>query len=439
MKKKGRLAFSFCGLGGGWVLFVLVITGLLVGSLSLAGAVQAGSGSKLIIFSWWTAGGETDALQALLDTYRENEPEVEVVNVTIAGGAGTNAKGMLKARMLSGEPVDSFQVHAGSELIDSWVKTGFLQPITDLWVKNRWFDVFPPQLVEMLSYKEEVYAVPVGVHRGNVLWYNRTLLMDYGLSPPRTFDEFFAVAETLRQQGIVPLAVASKNKWPVTHLFESILVGAGGPQFYRDLMAGKIPWNDTKVKETLRILEKMMGYANLNHPVLTWDQACEAVLKGDAAMTIMGDWAKGYFTARGAIPGHEYDMVPAPNTKGIFIVIIDTFVLTKEAPHRENALAWLETVGGVEGQMRFNQIKGSIPPRLDVPMGAFDELARRARAAFFQDELVFSFAHSSVTSDAFVSAVNDELAAFIHMGDIDYTAARLDRQAEELGIRTGTK
>ncbi|MDP3479155.1 MAG: extracellular solute-binding protein, partial [Desulfoprunum sp.] len=64
---------------------------------------------KLEIFTWW-AGDEGPALQALIDQYKAANPKVEVVNATVTGGSGVNAKAVLKTRMLGGEPPDSFQV-----------------------------------------------------------------------------------------------------------------------------------------------------------------------------------------------------------------------------------------------------------------------------------------------------------------------------------------
>ena len=49
-------------------------------------------GGKVEIFSWWTAGGEAEGLGAMFDIYSAHYPDVEIVNATVAGGAGTNAK-----------------------------------------------------------------------------------------------------------------------------------------------------------------------------------------------------------------------------------------------------------------------------------------------------------------------------------------------------------
>jgi glucose/mannose transport system substrate-binding protein len=109
---------------------LLVLSALLV--LSLGTVVFAQEKGKIEIFSWWTAGGEAEGLQALFDIYSKLYPDVEIINATVAGGAGANAKAVLKTRMLGGDPPDTFQVHAGKELIDTWVKTGFMEPLTEL-------------------------------------------------------------------------------------------------------------------------------------------------------------------------------------------------------------------------------------------------------------------------------------------------------------------
>ncbi|MCS7202753.1 MAG: carbohydrate ABC transporter substrate-binding protein, partial [Dictyoglomus sp.] len=50
---------------------------------------------KLEIFSWWTAGGEAEGLQALFDIFKKKYPNVEIINATVAGGAGAQAKAVL--------------------------------------------------------------------------------------------------------------------------------------------------------------------------------------------------------------------------------------------------------------------------------------------------------------------------------------------------------
>ena len=81
-------------------LLVLAVVACMV--LGFAGLALAQSG-RLEIFSWW-AGDEGPALEALIAKYNEMYPDVELVNATVTGGSGVNARAVLKTRMLGGDP-----------------------------------------------------------------------------------------------------------------------------------------------------------------------------------------------------------------------------------------------------------------------------------------------------------------------------------------------
>lgn len=116
---------------------------------------------KLEIFSWWTTGGEAAGLEALYKLYPDKCPgDVEIVNATVAGGAGFNARQVLTTRMLGGDPPGSFQVHMGHELTDTWVTTGNMEPLDALYEEEGWNDVFPQSVLDIVSYQGKPYSVP---------------------------------------------------------------------------------------------------------------------------------------------------------------------------------------------------------------------------------------------------------------------------------------
>lgn len=168
---------------------------------------------KLEIFSWWTGAGEEAGLNALVELFQEKHPDIEVENAAVAGGAGTNAKAVLASRMQGDDPPSTFQVHGGAELNEGWVAAGKMQPLNDLYEEMGWHDKFPEELIELVSKDGNIYSVPVNIHRGNVLWYNKQIFEENNLEPPTTFDEFFEVAETLKSKGITPLALGDKEPW----------------------------------------------------------------------------------------------------------------------------------------------------------------------------------------------------------------------------------
>jgi glucose/mannose transport system substrate-binding protein len=59
------------------------------------------------------------------------------VNSTVTGGSGVNARAVLKTRMLGGDPPDSFQVHAGQELIGTWLVANRMEDLSDLFKSER--------------------------------------------------------------------------------------------------------------------------------------------------------------------------------------------------------------------------------------------------------------------------------------------------------------
>ncbi|HVD89299.1 MAG TPA: hypothetical protein VNB91_10445, partial [Jatrophihabitantaceae bacterium] len=78
-----------------------------------------------------------------MDKFNAENADDHVFNQAVAGGAGSNAQAVLKTRMLGGDPPDSFQVHMGHELIDTWVTTDYMVNLDDLYEANGWKDQFP--------------------------------------------------------------------------------------------------------------------------------------------------------------------------------------------------------------------------------------------------------------------------------------------------------
>lgn len=384
------------------------------------------------IFSWWTGGGEEEGLNALIELFNEWYPDVNVINATVAGGAGTNAKAVLKTRMLGGNPPDSFQVHAGEELTDTYVITGLMEPITDLLAEWGISDKFPEDILSICSYDGEVYSIPVNVHRGNVIFANNAILEEAGVdSIPLDWDGFFAALDKIKEAGYVPLALGDKNKWPATHLFEDVLASTLGPDGYKGLWDGSVSFDDPKVVEAVEIFGRLMDYVNEDHAAGTWQDATLMVQDGRAAMNVMGDWAEGYLKTLGWTPGVEFDWSVVPGNEGIFMVVSDTFGLPKGAPDAENAKKWLKLVSSVEGQDTFNPIKGSIPARVDADKSLYDVYLTWSMDDFATNALLPSIAHGSAAPEGFITALNDVINTYVTDRNVEKCVDGIVEAAED--------
>lgn len=386
--------------------------GLATTTAALPTSASGASKQKLEIFSWWTNGGEADGLNAMYDIFKKQNPSTEIINATVSGGAGTSAKTVLVTRMQGGQPPDSFQVHAGQELFGTWVVANKMEPITTLFKEQGWDKVMPKFLLDQITYKGEIYSVPVNIHRSNVLWYNKKIFEQNGLTPPKTLEDFFKVADALKAKGITPLAVGGKDKFEVPHLFESVLLATFGPDDYGKLFQDSKMWSDNRIGQAIATLDKMLSYANEDRSSLSWGDAAQRVLDGTAGMTVMGDWAEGYFLSKKAKPNVEFGWVAAPGNDGVFMWLSDSFGLPKGAKNRDSALAWLKVAGSKEGQDAFNVKKGSIPARTDPDKSLYDEYLKWSIDQFGSVKLAPSIVHGAAANEPFMNAYGNALNVF---------------------------
>ena len=392
-------------------------------------AIKALSG-KLEMFSWWTAGGEADGLNAMYGLYRKAYPKVEIVNATVAGGAGTNAKAVLSTRLAGGDPPDSFQLHAGLE-VEKYEPARYLQPLDRLYASEGWDKVFPKDLIGLLKYKDHFWGVPVNIHRSNILWFNQKVFADNGLKAPTTWDQFFKIGDALKTKGLVPLVIGTKEGWEAGHTFETILASSLGPKGYKDLWAGKTPWTDPKVAEALGTFKRLMTYANTDYAALTWSDAAQYLVDGKGGMHIMGDWTDGWFTSKNY---KGYGWAPVPGTQGTFVALSDSFAAAKGARNQENLMAWLSLAGSKAGQDAFNPKKGSICARTDCDPRLFNAYLQSAMKDWSSNAIVPSVAHGAAAVEKWATVYKDILNTFATRGDVAAAQKALQQACVENGV-----
>ena len=320
-------------------------------------------------------------------------------------------------------------------------RSGYCEPITDLYQSDGWDKAFPKALVDMVSKDRKAYAVLTGIHHGNVLWYNKKLLDKNGIKIGNniTFEEFFAICDKLKRAGIPAIGVGDSGIWASSQLFENTLLGVVGPQGWIDLFNGKMKWDDPKVKRAIEYFAKMQDYINPDHAALTWDQAVKELMGGKVAFNSMGDWADGEFIKANLKENQDFGWVSHPGTDGSFIIVADGFTLAKGAPHRESAIAWLKSIGGKEAQEAFNPLKGSIPARTDVDKSKFDGYHRWSIEEFAKDTLVPSCVHGGAAPEAFQKELDNAVSSFVQNRNVENFSTALSQEAKKVGPGTTGK
>jgi glucose/mannose transport system substrate-binding protein len=366
----------------------------------------------LEIYHWWTSGSEQAAMDALIAVHLENYPDVTVLESPVSGGGGLAMREVIHTLMLAGEAPDSFQSYPFG-LVPYW-EADMLEPIDEVWTEE--VKAAVPDVVENMCKMPDghYYAVPCGVQQAGVVFYNTHVFEEYGLAKPASWDEFWAVCDTLKAAGVDPIALGDKNAWPLTYVFRA-LTASEGIEHYEDFVNGKItdPGNP-KLVDSLETLNKCLDYVNDDHAALTWDEAMARVVTGEAAMSVMGDCGAGEFIAAEKAYPEDFGAFYLPGAEDIFGVSLDVFSLPKGAKHPTNAMNWFRTIVTAEAQSAFAGPKGFIPARTDATMGAgFSDYQKDESAVHFQAATYYRPGMWSGAPPAFMGQLTDIISAKI--------------------------
>jgi glucose/mannose transport system substrate-binding protein len=378
-----------------------------------AGAALAG---EVEVLHYWTSGGEAKSaaelkkmMQAKGHTWRD---------FAVAGGGGDSAMTVLKSRVVSGNPPSAAQVKGPS--IQEWAGEGVLANIDPLAKAEKWDELLPKVVADVMKYKGSYVAAPVNVHRVNWLWGSTDALKKAGVSSmPKTWDEFFADADKLKAAGLVAVAHGGQN-WQDFTTFESVVLGVGGAKFYQEALVklDDKALNSDTMKKSLETLRRIKTYIDPASPGRDWNLATAMLIQGKAGFQLMGDWAKGEFVAAGKVPGKDFMCAAAPGTASSYTFNVDSFILFKlkdsAAQKAQSDLA--SSIMSPEFQEVFNLNKGSIPVRLGLKMDKFDDCAKLSSKDFVESAktggLVPSIAHGMAVSSAAEGAIKDAVSQF---------------------------
>lgn len=375
MKKKvGSVTHCLAG-----ILFLQCCLGCSSGAAKAAPENSAAKGEGLELASWWVAAGEVDALNSLIGAYQKAHPGARVNSSGDATSTDVRAK---LDRDIATSPPDVFQINAHD--IPSWVDMhpGTLTPLDDLFSDAAVKEAVLPDVLSRVSADNEVIAMPVGIHRENALFFNRSIFSKLELIPPATIPELLETCEIIKAAGVTPIAL-SKDGWVVRILFTDIVQGTMGADTFHDFITGATPVTDPmisdKFKESIATMSHVLSnYVNSDagDADFGWSDAADQVFRGKAAMFLHGDWAKGYFVKQGWTPGIDFGQTGGPGASDLFWYVIDAFATPTSAAHADQAHDFLSVALSKEAQVSFSRLKGSTPIRTDV----LDQLDRLGQA-----------------------------------------------------------
>jgi multiple sugar transport system substrate-binding protein len=260
---------------------------LMIGALSATGCSAGGGGGEepsddtLVIWSYYTAGGQLDALDQQNELWNEANPDVKIEHVQIPFD-------QLPSRLLAtASTQDGPDVVLDNVVVDypSLVAGGVLADLTDYWDGYADKDLFGESAA--LKYGDgNIYNV---MSYTNLLglYSNEDILAEYGLEVPTTLEEFDAAMATVAEAGqYTPLAMSGAATVEGAWMFMPLILNNGGSY---------CSFEGDAVSTGFETLDDWARSGYIPADTATWDQAdaWQAFMSGDYAFGINGNWNLG--------------------------------------------------------------------------------------------------------------------------------------------------
>lgn len=405
------------------------------------GSTPTANGS-IDVLSWWTSTSESSALSVLVDSYEKQNPGTSVDEIAVVGGGGSQAHVVLATRIAHGDPPDVWQSLVGGN-ITAWHNAGAVGDVSSLFTDEVKAQL-PENVLSSVSVDGKQYAAPLSAHRANVLMYNRDVLKGAGIAEPGegyTLDQFLADLEALKAKGTTALCIGGADSISTAGLFEAVLLATVGKEGWERIEADRFDWSGQEVQTALSTFGRLMDYTDATGKNSTWSEASGRLAAGECGFYQMNDSAFAESTAlndseatASAAPSAATNVDPSaapsavapdsgsspvaatvfPGTEGMFLMVVDSFVVSSSTDNRDGANAFLTTALDPQVETDFCKVKGCVPVRNDADVSSLTPYQQQTADALRSQTVLNSISYGEVISpamqDGFFQAVKNYIA-----------------------------
>lgn len=271
------------------VLLSLMMIGSLAGCSSGSGDSGSGgdsassdlpyAGQEISIL--WVSNSSMDGINALIEA-AEAELGLTVNLEQVPGGE--DGDNVVKTRLASGDMADLLSYNCGA-LLASLNPEEYFEDIT-----ADYADQLDENFVNAASVNGVLYGIPAEASQAGAVLYNLDMYEEYGLEIPKTWDDFLANCEVLKEAGETAVLGTDADSWTsqVTYLGDHYNVLASDPNFAEDFEAGTTKYATSEAGlESFQKIADIVPYMNEDHMATTYDDGCDIMMEDGAAHWII--------------------------------------------------------------------------------------------------------------------------------------------------------
>jgi raffinose/stachyose/melibiose transport system substrate-binding protein len=246
------------------------------GSNETGGSPASGGSADAVTVSFvhWR-GEDAQAFDSLIAKFEAENPGIKVEQQVFPSDQYQTT---VQAKLLDGSVGDVFTSFPGAQF-EAIAKAGLFTDLTG----EAFVSSYTPSLIEAGQKEGKQYALPYQLVY-NMPIYNVKLFEKYGLEPPADWDGFLAMAEKLKQEGIVPIAFPGADIGPGQFMNTMVMNNAPDPDIFKKLEAGETKLTDEWWVKTLSQIKELNDKGYFQKDALgTKDQGAGALFVQEKA------------------------------------------------------------------------------------------------------------------------------------------------------------
>lgn len=362
--------------------------------------------------------------------FQEDHPDYEIVHSIVAH---EDFKQAIRAYLTASTPPDVMTWFAGNRA-RFFIDNDLIMDISDVWESEGWNESYPKGFQAMSTVDGNQYFLPTSWYWWAV-YYRPSIFAELNLEPPETWEEFMEVNETLKENGITPLAIGTKYRWTAAAWFDYLNMRINGPQFHIDLMLCKESYDDPRVAKVFEYWGELLenGYFLEDAAAYSWSEALEPFIAGDAAMYLMGDFIRDSLPdeAEADLDFFRFPIID-PSVPIGEDAPTDGFFIAANSQHPEAAKEFLAYLGGVDYQTLFAEDLGRLPTNSGVDRTMFTAQQQKGMELIDGADFVAQFYDRDTTPELADEGMNAFMAFWDDPDSIADLLADLEAARQEI-------
>ncbi|MCF2534579.1 extracellular solute-binding protein [Streptomyces sp. FB2] len=209
-------------------------------------------------------------------------------DVSLNTVAAETFRTQLPTYLTSANPPDVYTWYPGS-VADAYAKKDLLLDLGELWdgPELKGYSKALNSLCTASSGKK--VFVPTTYYWWG-MFYRKSNFAKWGVSEPKTWDEFLDLCDKLKSKGVAPIGLGAggNTAWVASAWFDYLDIRINGAAYHRELLTGKHRFDDPQVRRVFDRWRELLPYFDPNGTAGAFQDATTALLNGRSGMMLIG-------------------------------------------------------------------------------------------------------------------------------------------------------